>query len=311
MIPCLGLIVLLVAGVDPPSRVVAQVPVVGAGYEGPLEAASLTVTVDIADSYALVSLDYQLVNPSETRVTATASFDSGKRVLDSGYKALSLEPHSTEILVHQVKYPVLGDSLRAVRIEPRLVLDGKPMLARFRDVTVLVKLPPGVPRLMATPLPGGRRSMDTDDPRRVVLEYRSANQYLAPLLLRWRGDGRGVVVTKTARATEEKVEFVVHLSNPGAVALENLTVSDNFHPALVTSGTPAEEFAVESGMQNDERLVWRRQVPKLAAGESVDLAYAVALATPVPQGWKFGQTTVVSADGDLLGYSEKVPPAGP
>ena len=287
----------LVAQVTPLPR---PVPTAQAKYTGPLRAEGARISADLSGTVAATNVEFQLANPSGQQVQENVALVQSKLARPTRVERLSVPARSFVPVRASYQYVAGGDKLKAVRLDPRIELGGRPWLERVKSAVISVKLPAGVHQLVYSSLPNGVVSKDPDG--RSIVTYSLNNQYLVPITLKWNSEVQ-LEIRKTASRQLSVLSVQVAVKNVGSNVIGDMVVSDNFHPGFVQSGTPRSEFALFQGSENDRRLVWRHNLTSLAPGDTAVLKYQLVLRS-LPSGLKFSGTTVGRRDtGELLGAS--------
>ncbi len=282
----------------------AQLPVpsAGAAYQGPMQLEDARMTAEVGNSVANMRVELQFLNPTDQPVQEGVALAESKTAKTSVSRQLAIAPRALSAFGDNYQYAVTGDELKAVRFDPRLELGGREWLVRAKSTTIQIKLPPGIQQLVYSSLPGGKIGEDPADGRTTVT-YLVNNQYLVPIVIKWNSEAQ-IEIRKTASREAGVLNIEVKIRNAGTIPLSHVVVSDDFHPGFVESGTPAEEFKILQGEQNDRRLVWSHPLDSLAPGETVVLKYQIRFRGTPPDGLRFGRTTVTRAEsGELLGAS--------
>lgn len=262
---------------------------------------SISMIADLEGDEAVVEVVYQLVNASEQPARAEVKIGEPYEEGTAAGTARSIKPGEAVEIAEVLRYPIRGQGLRGVRIDAGLRIDGAPAVARPEEITVQLKLPHGVTNLVSSSLPFERGA--TRDGRSVA-SFQASNLYLRPLVLKWHRTFN-LSVSKTGSVEGRSAEVEVRITNAGPGSLAAFTVSDDFPPGFVESGAPDSEFELVRGQENDVRLVWSRNLPGLAPGETANFKYSLKLRIDPPAGLTFGGTRVnEDATGDLVGASE-------
>ena len=301
----LALLVLASGASSQQKQMEPPVPDATMAYRGAITPRAARIVADVRDTAAATSVSFELANVSDQQVQENVGFAESRALPPKTIRRLSIAPKSVEQFQEKRDYRVEGAKLKLLRIDPRIELGGKQFLVRYASVTIEIKLPPGVEQLVYSSLPNGKISTDASDGRKVVT-YALADQYLLPVVLKWSSDTQ-LQVTKTVLHRANGLDITVTVKNVGPNPASDLLVRDTFHPGFVVSGSPAAEFRMERGAQNDQRLVWEHKLASLAPGETATLTYQVQFRGVPPHGLKFEATTVSRfADGELVGASAPV-----
>ncbi len=129
---------------------------------------------------------------------------------------------------------------------------------------------------------------------------------------KWTSLGIDLDVTKsvspqaiTERNRDLKIEITVQ--NRGEMGVDNLTLSDDFVPSHFEAIEPRSEFYTPDSNRSDPRVIWRKDLGDIKAGERKRVSYTIRYIGSLSQPYDIKLTpTAVFQKGTLVGISNAV-----
>jgi hypothetical protein len=270
-------------------------------YRGPIVAESIVGGIDLALGQApKASLQVTLVNRGARPEQLALGFRGGPSapvvVPPGGRAAVALTPPASHV--------GKGDAPQIVRLDLVLVGNGAPLGTAPERVDVQVRLPPGVRSLLRASLP--LKAGEPDPAGGGVYRLSSSRTFMPELTLVYTGGPVSLTIDKNldpgAIRGAGPVTVLLTVQNRGPGDAKNIIVSDNFDPRDFDGG--GEGFEIVSGKENDSRLVFKRELPFLGAGQSQTIV--VALKAKGAVGASSLSAATAAIDGAVVGISNKV-----
>jgi len=190
------------------------------------------------------------------------------------------------------------------RVDLVLIANGAPLGTPPEQVDVQVRLPVGVRNLLRAnqPLKGGA----VDPAGGGLYRLGTSRAFVPELALVYTGGPVSLTIDKNVDpgviGAAGAVTVLLTVRNPGANDAKNIVVSDDFDPRDFDGA--GDGFEVVTGKENDARLVFKRQIAFLGAGQSETIVLALKAKSAV------GATSLSAAtaaiDGAVVGISNKV-----
>jgi hypothetical protein len=197
-----------------------------------------------------------------------------------------------------------GEGPQIARLDLVLVANGTLLGTPPERTDLQVRLPAGVRSLLraSQPLKGG----DPDANGGVVYRLGASRAFVPELALVYTGGPVSLTIDKnidpgSIRAAGP-VTVLLTVQNRGRADAKNIVLSDDFDPRDFDGG--GEGFEVVNGKENDSRLVWKRVLPFLGAGQSE--TFVVALKAKGAVGASSLSAATAAIDGAVVGISNKV-----
>jgi hypothetical protein len=270
-------------------------------YRGPVIAESIVGIVDLALGQApKASLQVTLGNRSARGEQISLGFRGGPPVpvaLPPGGRAMvTLTPPASHV--------GKGDAPQIVRLDLVLVANGAPLGTPPERVDVQVRLPPGVRSLLraSQPLKAG----DPDPAGGGVYRLSASRTFMPELALVYTGGPVSLSIDKNidpgAIRGAGPVTVMLTVQNRGPGDAKNIVVSDNFDPRDFDGA--GEGFELVTGKENDSRLLFKRELPFLGAGQTQTIA--VSLKAKGAVGAASLSAATAAIDGAVVGISNKI-----
>jgi hypothetical protein len=268
-------------------------------YNGPVRIERIAGRIELQQGAPPVTqLDVSLRNEALEDQDLTAGFRSAatQRVVFQGAGAQGLTAP-----VH-AGWSGTATGSQAVRLDLVLELDGKPGNRPIDTVALTIVLPAGVPALIRA------NSALTKDHEagRTVYRLKRSQTYLTELQLVYTAGPvtmeleKSITPAQISAAGSVQVKLKVRNLGPGDAA--DVLLKEDFDPRDFAG--EGAEFQNFSGPKTDRRLLWRRTIPSVPAGGSVDVEYTVMAKQPVQNTTLSAATASIA--GQLVGVSNKI-----
>jgi hypothetical protein len=274
-------------------------------YEGGMTVNTIRADVDIG-STADAEIVYMLVNTGNAREQAALQAAAGSGQVQN----IVLEPgQQTEVRFRYTVSPA-GDKVRTLALDPAVLFNGKPPAERVRNISVTLKLPPGVPALISS-----NRDFiagTSDGAGRVQFAWSAKDIYPTTISAKWSTLGTNLIVEKMVTPPEitvpnQECTVTLTLANKGNTAVKNILLRDTFASSDFEGVSPMEEFVVKEGNETRQRIIWEKVIPSLPAGQNATIQYRVRYIGQTAQVNTFQiQPTEVYAGGSLVASSGRV-----
>jgi hypothetical protein len=116
---------------------------------------------------------------------------------------------------------------------------------------------------------------------RLAYKWTGANQFATTLALMWTSSSTDIEIEKSIQPdwANRTVLVLLTVRNQGATPAENILLEDDFQVQDYEgiANKSQGQFKIFKGKENDQRLLWKYQLPTIKAGSQVEVKFYLKL----------------------------------